>query len=160
MKISQTSLIVGLCSAIIALFIFWLIFLNVFENTIRQKIDSNKSGIETETIEFERSKDFSVIKVINIIDTLAAVDAFGNKLKCNNWYVQSNITRVVFPINTKSTNYTSLDWLMSNGKKELSRVKITNGEPLGAYIDAEVLLLGGMVLVLNDVEQYQVVSIK
>ena len=88
------------------------------------------------------------------------MDAFGNKLQRNEWYVQSNITYVVFPINTRSTNYTSLSWLMSNGKKEITRVKITNGEPLGAYVDAEILLLGDKILVLNDLEKYQVVSIK
>jgi hypothetical protein len=143
-------------SAIVVVFVF----VNVFESTTRQKINNNKGNIETETIEFERSKDFSVIKVIHIVDTLLAVDAFGNKLKHNEWYVQSNITRAVFPINTKSTNYTNLDWLMSNGKKEIARVKITNGEPLGAYVDAEILLLGDKVLVLNDLEKYQVVSVK
>ncbi len=143
-------------SAIVVVFVF----VNVFESTTRQKINNNKGNIETETIEFERSKDFSVIKVIHIVDTLLAVDAFGNKLKHNEWYVQSNITRAVFPINTKSTNYTSLDWLMSNGKKEIARVKITNGEPLGAYVDAEILLLGDKILVLNDLQKYQVVSIK
>lgn len=143
-------------SAIVVVFVF----VNVFESTTRQSIDNNKSRIETETVEFERTKDFSVIKVINIIDTLLAVDAFGDKLKHNEWYVQSNITRVVFPVNTKSTNYTNLDWLMSNGKKEIARVKITNGEPLGAYVDVEILLLGDKVLVLNDLERYQVISIK
>jgi len=115
---------------------------------------------EEQTVEQERQKDFTAIKVINIIDTLRAVDAFGHKLKVNEWYIQSNITRSVFPINTKSTNCTKLDWLMSNGKKELSRIKITNGDPLGAYIDGEILLLGNKKLVLNDLEQYQVVSIK
>lgn len=159
MKITKVIVLKGLLWAFVAALVV-IIFLDVFESTTRQKTDNNKNKIETETIDFERSKDFSVIKVVNIVDTLLAVDAFGNKLKCNEWYVQSNITRVVFPINTKSTNYTNLDWLMSNGKKELARVKITNGEPLGAYVDAEILLLGDKRLVLNDLEQYQVVSIK
>ena len=136
------------------------VFVNVFESTTRQKIDTNKGKIETETIEFERSKSFSAIKIVNIVDTLKAVDAFGNKLKKGYWYIQSNVTRSVFPINTKSTNYTNLDWLMNNGNKELVRIKITNGEPLGAYVDAEILLLGNKKLVLNDLEQYQIVSIK
>jgi len=159
MKITKVIVLKGLLWAFVAALVV-IIFLDVFESTARQKTDNNKSKIETETIEFERSKDFSVIKVINIVDTLLAVDAFGNKLKHNEWYVQSNITRVVFPINTKSTNYTNLDWLMSNSKKELARVKITNGEPLGAYVDAEILLLGEKILVLNDLEKYQVVSVK
>lgn len=142
---------------------FRLIFGDDFEKSTRQKIDNNKSKVETETIEFERSKDFSVIKIIDIIDiidTMLVVDAFGNKLKLNEWYVQSNITRVVFPINTKSTNYTKLDWLMANGKKELARMTITNGRPLGIYVNAEILLLGEKNLILNDLEQYQVISIK
>ncbi|HEX7542631.1 MAG TPA: hypothetical protein VF385_00920 [Patescibacteria group bacterium] len=136
-----------------------IILWNVFKNTTSQKIN-NRVKQNTETIEFERSKDFSFIKVFNIVDTLKGVDAFGNKLKIGEWYVQSNITRSVFPINTKSTNYTNLNWLMANGKKELARVKITNGEPLGAYVDVEILLLGNKVLVLNDLERYQVISIK
>ncbi|MFA5644561.1 MAG: hypothetical protein WC928_03490 [Patescibacteria group bacterium] len=142
---------------------FRLIFGDDFEKSTRQKIDNNKSKVETETIEFERSKDFSLIKVIDIIDiidTMLAVDAFGNKLKLNEWYVQSNITRVVFPINTKSTNHTKLAWLMAKGKKELTRMTITNGRPLGIYVNAEILLLGEEILILNDLEQYQVISIK
>jgi len=89
-----------------------IILWNVFKNTTSQKIN-NRVKQNTETIEFERSKDFSFIKVFNIVDTLKGVDAFGNKLKISEWYIQSNITRSVFPINTKSTNYTNLNWLMS-----------------------------------------------
>lgn len=135
------------------------IFFNVFEVTTRQEVDNNIKD-ERETIEFERSKSFSAIKIANIVDTLKAVDAFGNKLKAGEWYIQSNVTRSVFPINTRSTNYTNLGWLMNNGNKELVRVRITNGEPSGARVDAEILLLGDKKLALNDLEQYQVVSIK
>lgn len=153
----KNSLLITIAAAFASVILF--IFLDACENTVRQKIVNNANN-EKETIEFESSKSFSAIKIVNIVDTLKAVDAFGNKLKNGDWYIQSNITRSVFPINTRSTNYTNLDWLMNNGNKELARVKITNGEPLGAYVDAEILLLGDKQLVLNNLEQYQVVSIK
>lgn len=134
--------------------------LGILLTIIVDRGQKNHEQIEKQTIEQEWQKKFSAIKIVNIVDTIRAVDAFGNKLKAGEWYVQSNVTHSVFPINTKSTNYTNLDWLMNNGNKELARVKITNGEPLGAYVDAEILLLGDKRLVLNDLEQYQVVSVK
>jgi hypothetical protein len=159
--IKKANLVLWTVLILMLLFLSVHELMNIFEKDSHQNNGQDK--IETETIEFELSKDFSVIKVIDIIDiidTMLAVDAFGNKLKLNEWYVRSNITRVVFPINTKSTNYTKLDWLMANGKKELTRMTITNGRPFGIYVDAEILLLGDKVLVLNDMEQHQVVWVK
>jgi hypothetical protein len=128
----------------------------VLQMNENEKIDNSNN---TETIELERSKDFSVIKIIKIVHP-TAVDAFGDSLREGEWYVQSNVTRSVFPINTKSTNYTKLDWLMNNGQKELARIQITNGTALGAHVDVELLLLGNQRVVLNDLQKYQVVSIK
>jgi len=121
--------------------------------------NNSEPKVEAQTIRNELEKNFSVIKIVNIVGA-KAVDAFGEKLKVNEWYVQSNITLSVFRINTKSTNYTRLSQLMANGEKATTRIKTTNGDPMGAYVDAEILLLGDEVLVLSDLEQYQVVSIR
>jgi len=144
--------------AMVIFVLFLAIWIYVIQNKTHQSANNNINQ-NTETIEFERLKDFSVIKIIKIVHP-TAVDAFGDSLREGEWYVQSNVTRSVFPINTKSTNYTKLDWLMNNGQKEIARIQITTGTALGAYVDAELLILGNQRVVLNDLEKYQVVGIK
>lgn len=124
---------------------------------------TNKEKTETAltgSIDFERSKKFSAIRILSVSDTLLAVDAFGEKLKINEWYVQSNVTHVVFPINPKSRNYTKLDWMMEGGEKKLTQAKITNGSSVDIYVEAEILILGEWEIVLNDLEKYQMVFLK
>jgi hypothetical protein len=98
------------------------------------------------------------------------VDAFGNELTEGSWYVRSNITYVVFPL--KSQRYDNIGIvgqlqlehltfpLSDQCKKEKARVKINDGTPMGAYVDAEILLLKEGILVLNNTYMSQEVYVK
>lgn len=146
MKINKIFLL-AMVAAISIVFVF--IFVNVFESTTRKKGDYKIKNVK-ETITFERSKSFSAIKIIENIDSLKVVDAFGNQLKSGEWYLQSNVTQAVFRMNVKSSDYTDLSWLMNKGKKEFIKARITNGAAFGVYVDSEILILGDKKLVLDD----------
>ncbi len=147
---------------LVAIFIMFCLLCLTYRQMCKEKT-TNKEKTETTltgSIDFERSKKFSAIRILSVSDTLLAVDAFGEKLKINEWYVQSNVTHVVFPINPKSRNYTKLDWMMEGGEKKLTQAKITNGSPVDIYVEAEILILGKWEIVLNDLEKYQMVFLK
>lgn len=132
-----------------------LVLAIVFPN----KGEYQEKNKKIEDAQNELSKDFCLIKVTHILDTIKAIDAFGSKLKTDEWYVRSNATKSVFPVNPKSYTYTELEQLMIRGQKIETRISIGNGDPMGYFVDAEILILGEKKVVLNDLERYQKVLI-
>lgn len=94
-------------------------------------------------LETELKKDFSVFRVLSISDA-TAMDAFGNSLLVNAWYVRSNKTKNVFPImiQSDSTEINVLSCPLSDYdiRKEKVRLFVNNGTASAAKIKAEFII--------------------
>lgn len=112
------------------------------------------------SLPFESKKKFMAIKILSFYDEAQHVDAFGDKLVSGDWYVQSGITRVIFPIHGQLTDNMStigqdqlenISFPLSKdfAKKIKAQILIANGTPMGMYVDAEILLLGDRELTVN-----------
>ncbi len=124
--------------------------------------DKPKANLESDkySLPFESKKKFMAFKILRFYDDVQHVDAFGNELKCCTWYVQSGVTRVVFPIHGQLTDnhrtigesqLENLSFPLSKdfAKKIKAQILIANGTPMGMYVDAEILLIGDRELLVN-----------
>lgn len=138
-----------------------LLFL-VLAFTLTSCSDKQKPNLESDkySLPFESQKKFMAFKILHFYDGVQHIDAFGDELKSDEWYVQSGMTRVVFPIHGQladnmrtigSSELENLSFPLSKdfAKKIKAQILIANGTPMGMYVDAEILLLGERELEVN-----------
>ena len=131
------------------------------------KDSTKKVFCKESSIGCEFQKQFTAIKILKLRKHDVNIDALGNPLVVNRWYVRLNATRVLLPV--EHINYsgfppcnTGIDELnslgsplsLSNVKKAKREIQINNGFPLGALVEAEILLTGkNELIVYSDLYQ-------
>jgi hypothetical protein len=111
------------------------------------------------------------IKILELDGRLNNIDAFGDSLRVNHWYIRSNKTLVLFPIKLRNVNgrlnvsddqlnILSYPLSLQKHRKEKTEVVIRAGHGLGVNLKVEVLVLGPDKITLTDSYKNQEVWVK
>jgi len=140
--------------------IFSILILTVILLSACHSEPENKNLSNDDAFSLEVQKKFMAVKVLKVHHD-NAVDAFGNPILENQWYVVSNVTKSFFLISWTS-RMGSFDFDQRHHvffpelelNFERTRMAATNIQCLGAAVEVDVLLLGPnkRLVLLNSME--------
>ncbi len=102
----------------------------------------------------EIQKKFMALKILEIPKNFDCVDAFGDPLLVGKWYLRSNATQILFPLDYKNPNESNevgvdelekMSFPLNRDSQKTIKDKVqihagNTGSPLGILIKAEVLV--------------------
>lgn len=139
-----------------ALLISFLIMIEVNSENAESKSDD--AIYETEAMQAEAQKKFMALRIIELDSSLNVVDVYGDPLVIGQWYVRSNATKILFPIEGRDRNKFHLTGMFGESelplvnkkyRAEEVRMKVYTGGSTTIAVQVEVILTNSTVSLID-----------
>jgi len=138
----------GIQLLIVVMSLFFILFLHQVLNNAGQ-ISNDNAAYESEALKAEAQKKFMALRVIELDSNSGVVDAYGNPVIIGEWYVRSNVTKVLFPVEGFSLtgNYGEYNLPLVDQKYHVEevRIKVHTGKAATVPVKVEVMLTNSTV---------------